>query len=237
VTGTSGAHPERDELDALAGEYVLGTLDADERRAAEARLAADPSFYRAVAAWQSRLQPLADAAGEVAPPSGLFNRIEARIQPQAAQPAGGNVVMLRRALVRWRVSTAVLAAAAASLVAVVVLDRMQPPPQSEFAAVLTGPDGTTPAFVATVDVRTRTIQLVRVASPAPADKSYELWSIAPNARPRSLGVVEQASYRQVIGDSPSKDITLAVTLEQKGGSPTGAPQGPIVFKGTLLPAQ
>ncbi|CAN5314287.1 anti-sigma factor [soil metagenome] len=236
MTETSGAHPERDELDALAGEYVLGTLDADERRAAEARIAADPSFRRAVGGWQNRLQPLANAAGEAAPPGDMFHRIESRLELQVA-PAGGNVVILRRALVRWRVATAVLAAAAASLVAVVVLDRMQPAPQSEFAAVLTGPDGTTPAFVATVDVRTRTIQLVRVASPAPAGKSYELWSIAPNAQPRSLGVVEQASYRQVIGDSPSKDITLAVTLEQKGGSPTGAPQGPIVFKGTLLPAQ
>jgi hypothetical protein len=60
-----------------------------------------------------------------------------------------------------------------------------------------------------------------------------LWSIAPNAAPRSLGVIEQASLRRVIGETPSKDITLAVTLEQQGGPPTGAPQGPLVFKGTL----
>jgi anti-sigma-K factor RskA len=235
VTETS-AHPERDELDGLAGEYVLGTLDAAERRAAEARIAADPHFRRAVAAWQTRLQPLADSAGEAEPPAGLFSRIEQQISSNAA-PSGSNVVALRRSIVRWRVSTAVLAAAAASLVAVVVLDRMQPPPQTEFAAVLTAPDGTTPAFVATVDVKTRTIQLVRVASPAPAGKSYELWSIAPNAQPRSLGVIERANYRQVIGEQPSPDITLAVTLEQQGGSPTGAPQGPLVFKGTLLPAK
>jgi anti-sigma-K factor RskA len=46
------AETDRDELDALAGEYVLGTLGADERRAAEARLAADAAFEAAVAAWE-----------------------------------------------------------------------------------------------------------------------------------------------------------------------------------------
>ena len=50
---------DSDEIEALAGEYVLGTLDADERRAAEARIVADPTFRTAVADWERRLQPLA----------------------------------------------------------------------------------------------------------------------------------------------------------------------------------
>ena len=36
----------------LAGEYVLGTLDAVEARAAEARLAAEPAFAAEVRAWE-----------------------------------------------------------------------------------------------------------------------------------------------------------------------------------------
>jgi anti-sigma-K factor RskA len=236
VSETSGPSNDRDALDALAGEYVLGTLDTDERHAAETRLATDPVFRNAVARWQRRLQPLSQVAGDAEPADGLFERIEASLAPRA-DLAGGNVVLLRRSLNRWRAAAAAFAAAAAALVAVLAADRLRPPPQSEFAAVLTAPDGTTPAFVATVDVKTRTIQLVRVAAPPPADKSYELWSIAPDAVPHSLGVIEQAVYRPVIGAAPSKDVTLAVTLEQKGGSPTGAPQGPIVFKGALLPAQ
>ena len=64
-----------DEIEALAGEYVLGTLDADERRAAEARLAADASFRSAVAGWERRLQPLADLAPGAAPPADAFARI------------------------------------------------------------------------------------------------------------------------------------------------------------------
>ncbi|MEO8669058.1 MAG: hypothetical protein ABI399_11120, partial [Bauldia sp.] len=97
---------ERDDIEALAAEYVLGTLDAGERSAAEARLAADMSFRAAVAAWERRLQPLADALPPVEPPADLFHRIAPRI---AAAPsaiagiafAGGDVVALRRSVRRW----------------------------------------------------------------------------------------------------------------------------------------
>ena len=57
---------DTDDLEALAAEFVLGTLDNDERRAAQVRLAADPAFAAAVAGWQARLQPLADANAPVA---------------------------------------------------------------------------------------------------------------------------------------------------------------------------
>lgn len=229
--------PDRDERDALAGEYVLGTLDATERAAAEARIAADPTFAVMVAEWQQRLQPLSDGLTPVTPPPHLWHGIAARIGDNSGGIEEGNVVALRRSLRRWKLATAAAAAMAASLIIVVALERSRPPPETEFVAVLTAPDGTTPAFVASVDVATRTVEIIRVATSPPADKSYELWSIAPAKAPVSLGVIEQASYRHAIGEMPSPDITLAITLEQKGGSPTGAPQGPLVFKGTLLPAR
>ena len=81
------ADADRNDLDALAGEYVLGTLPADERRAAEARYAADPSFRRAVSEWEVRLQPLADAAGEVPVHGALFNRILTGIDSAPPRPA------------------------------------------------------------------------------------------------------------------------------------------------------
>ena len=33
------------------------------------------------------------------------------------------------------------------------------------------------------------------------------------------------------------DLTLAISLEPKGGSPTGVATGPIVFTGSLVPAE
>jgi len=223
-----------DEIEALAGEYVLGTLDPDERRAAEARIVADPTFRTAVAEWEKRLQPLADTVPEASPPVAVLARIVAAIDSAPAlAPAGGNVVALRRSVRRWQITTVLMGAAAAVLAAVVVLDRTAPAPQSQFVAVLTA-EGAKPAFVATVDTAKGTISVRRVASEAPPDKSYELWSIEPNAAPKSLGLLEQASLSRALPVAPTGKATLAISLEPKGGSPTGAPTGPVVFSGALV---
>ncbi len=227
---------DREELDGLAAEYVLGQLAGDERRAAEARLAADPAFRAAVAAWERRLQPLADTAGEVAPPGGTFAAILGRLESAPPAIAGGNVVALRRSLVRWRITSAIVGAAAAVLAVVVVLERTGPAQQTEFVAILTA-EGAKPAFVASVDTVKGTISVRRVVDAAPADKSYELWAIPPGGTPRSLGVVEQASYRRALDLAPSGNFTFAITLEQKGGSPDGTPKGPLVFSGALVPTE
>ena len=47
------------DTDALAAEYVLGTLDAEERNGAQALLAADPDFAGKVKLWERRLGELA----------------------------------------------------------------------------------------------------------------------------------------------------------------------------------
>ena len=221
---------DRDERDALAGEYVLGTLDADERRAAVARIAADPAFRAAVSVWEARLQPLADGEKPVAPPAGLFPRILARIGSESA-PRGENVIELRRSVRRWRIGAMLTGVAAAALLAVVVIDRTQVP-QTEFVAMLTA-DGKAPAFVVTVDTVKSTLSIRRVADAAPEDKSYELWAVEPGNAPKSLGVVEQASYTRALPYQPT-DLVLAISLEPKGGSSTGAPTGPVVFSGPLV---
>jgi anti-sigma-K factor RskA len=231
------AETGNEELEGLAAEYVLGSLDADERRAVEARLAADPAFRAAVAAWEKRLQPLADALPPVAPPAHVRDRVMAAIGTVPAAPSvSDNVVALHRSIRRWRIATAAAGLAAAVLAGVVLLD-VTAPRQTEFVAVLTA-EGANPAFVATVDVAKGSMTLRQVAgATAPADKSYELWAIVPNTPPRSLGLVEQASLSRALSETPSRDLTFAITLEQRGGSPTGAPQGPVVFKGSLVPTE
>lgn len=227
------AETEREDLDALAGEYVLGTLDRDERRAAEARIAADPAFHASVAAWEARLQPLADAAVPIAPRPNLFDEIMARLAGESPAAGGDNVVMLRRSVRRWRIGATIAAAAAVLLLAVVVVDRTQTP-QTEFVATLTA-DGKAPAFVLTVDTVKNTLTVRRVADAAPQDKSYELWAVEPGSQPKSLGVVEASLKRSLPYDT--KDLVFAVSLEPKGGSSTGAPTGPVVFSGPLIQSQ
>jgi anti-sigma-K factor RskA len=222
---------DRDEMEGLAAEFVLGTLDADERRAAEARIAADPEFRMLVAAWERRLQPLADAEAPVTANPDTFGRIMSRIDDVRPAAGGDNVVMLRRSVRRWRIASLVAAAAAAVLAVFVVLDRTQAP-GTEYVAMLS-PDGGAPAFVLTVDTAKGTLSIRRVAEAAPADKSYQLWAVEPGAPPKSLGVVEAASYTRDLPYGP-KDLVFAVSLEPKGGSPTDAPTGPVVFSGQLI---
>jgi anti-sigma-K factor RskA len=228
---------DRDDIDALAGEYVLGTLDADERRAAEARLSSDAAFRAAVAGWHWRLQPLADSARPVEPPDGTLERVLARIDLAQGVPAATNVVELRRSVRRWRMTSAIVGAAAAALAAFILVDLAVPPAeQSEFVAVLTS-EGAAPKFVATVDVAKGTLSIRQVGQEAaPPDKSYELWAVEPGQAPESLGLIEQASLSRVLEHSPS-GLTLAISLEPKGGSPTGVATGPIVFSGSLVPTE
>lgn len=66
---------ENEDQEALAAEYVLGTLDADERAQAAALRGADPNFARMVDAWERRLGELNTMVVPVEPPPHVWNRI------------------------------------------------------------------------------------------------------------------------------------------------------------------
>ena len=74
---------EDDDIDGLAAEYVLGSLDLVERSQVEARRQMDVALARAIAAWERRLAPLSDRLPGVAPPSQLLDGILSRIAAQA----------------------------------------------------------------------------------------------------------------------------------------------------------
>ena len=83
-----------DDRDALAAEYVLGTLSADERDQAEALLLIDPGFAEIVRGWERRLGELNVMVEAVEPPPDIWDRIktdidgaERRIADEAAQAA------------------------------------------------------------------------------------------------------------------------------------------------------
>jgi anti-sigma-K factor RskA len=202
----------REEDDALAAEYVLGVLDLSERLAAEARIKADPDFGRLVASWEERLSPLNDDYAEVPAPN-LLPRIESRLFPAPAPPA-------RSGLWRWLAGMAV----AASLV-IVGLATLTPPRQVLVATLATGDARLSYAVTSFGD----TLRVTRVAGvPAVAGQVHELWVIAPGAAPVSLGLLEDQPLT-VRYPVPPAGWTLAVSVEPAGGSPTGAPTGPVIL--------
>jgi anti-sigma-K factor RskA len=223
------------EDEGLAAEYVLGTLDSGERATVAARRLRESELDAAIAAWEARLAPLFEASPLLAPPADLWARIEAALgrAPAAVDLTG----VLRARLARWRAlagGAGALAAGLAAALAFVVVSRPVVPHQ--FVAVLQkSPDA--PAFAMTVDIDKLEFSVRPVAATAPEGKSYELWIIAPQQAPRSLGVIDASTGGRRLGADPAqvRDATYAVTVEPKGGSPDGKPSGAPVFFGKLVP--
>jgi anti-sigma-K factor RskA len=72
----------------------------------------------------------------------------------------------------------------------------------------------------------------------PPDKSLELWMLPQGGAPRSLGLLPATGVGIVtlpaLPDIALANVpALAVSLEQAGGSTTGAPQGPVLYTGPV----
>lgn len=211
------------DRDALAAEYALGSLEGAEREQAERLLREDAGFARAVQDWQVRLAPLSRLIAPVAPPPGLWARIEA----STTSAANDNVVPLRR-MRFWQATTGLALAIAASLALFMVMRQPEPPR----VAVLAPMTGGVPVLVATLDRDGALTIRPNGAIAVPSDRDLELWALAKgDTRPRSLGVLPAAGRQLVASLAP--DTQLLVSLEPRGGSPTGLPTGPVLYGGTL----
>lgn len=228
----------RDDIDELAGEYVLGTLDAAERASVDARRTHEPQLDRAIRDWERRLAPLDASARPVDPSPGLFERIEARIGK--SEPVTAQVIELKDRLKFWRRTAAITSAMAASLLAVVLVREMTPPPKSRNLVAVLQKDAQSPAFLVSVDVDNKFMTVRPVAAKHEAGKSYELWLIHDSlGKPRSLGVVDDPSVIRpaqlaAYDKNVIENATLAISLEPEGGSPTGDPTGPVLFAGKMI---
>jgi anti-sigma-K factor RskA len=64
---------------ALAAEYALGTLDADERALVETMMIVDHGFMEVVEAWDRKLSPLHQMVAPIEPPPHLWDNISAAL--------------------------------------------------------------------------------------------------------------------------------------------------------------
>lgn len=218
-----------DVADRLAAEYVLGTLRGGARRRFETLMGAHPSLREAVARWHERLHPLAGTVPVVAPPPRVWQAIEARLD-EGPQPASAPR-SIWSALAFWRGWSA-LATAAAVVMAVLLA---QPAPLAPpVVVVLAAPEGAN-AFVASVSADGRSLVVRPLATlDVDATRALELWAVPGQGAPRSLGLIQLdrttvLRREQVLNGTAA----LAVSLEPPGGSPTGAPTGPILYTGAV----
>jgi len=228
----------------LAAEYVLGVLEATGRRAAAQRIEYDADFAREVAFWEEKLGGLADEVRPVAPPEGMWPRIEAAISEPLAAPgpqAGG----VWDSLPFWRLfaigSAAIAAACIVALVFIgtgVLRDERAP----LLANIRQTSPGAQPGFVAAVGAG-GTLVIVPASLLTADQKSMELWLIpavptGATATPRSLGLIAPNQPVRItvppqLVPLVTRDAKLAVSREEPGGSRTGAPSDDIIAVGDL----
>ena len=224
----------RELADALAAQYVAGTLRGRARARFDSLLPSHPALQRAVAEWQSRLMPLTGVLPEQPPPGRIWQGIEQRIWPaEAAQPWWQRLPF-------WRTLSGV---AMAAVVGLAVLVSVPPPALAPVVVVLQSTGGD-PAVAGNIvasfsgdgrAVTARTLMPVAIR----ADRVLELWWAPEKGAPTSLGLIKAdgatvLSRGQLPGGLRGSGIDyMAVSVEPPGGSPTGKPTGPVVFYGKL----
>jgi len=250
-----------DDIWPLAGEYVLGTLEADKRADVERRKDGEPALAEAIAAWERHFAPMLDDVGKgEAPRAEVLEAIMARIggapkapaapilappdpsEAPAAVAARSEIARLRRRAAGWRAAAMAASIALAGLVGLLVYrpDMLPLPTERNYVAVFQDGDAA-PRFLLSVDLATQRLTIRPVAAEPAPWQSYQLWIVAEEfgPKPRSLGLLDgvEAPTTRVLSEiSPAvlEGALFGISLEPAGGSPTGQPTGPALH-GTLIP--
>lgn len=206
-------------LDLLAAEFVLGTLAGAARRRFARWRDADPFVERRVRAWEQRLAGLAFRLEPVAPSPAVWASIERRIGP--AQ--GG----------RWRALAAAVAAVAILGLGWFLWQELRvAEPQAQAIIASKAGEALWRIELAADGGHVEVSAIGPVGYPD--QRSLELWALPPEAAPVSLGLMPASGQVRLALDERQRAAiglaaNVAVSEEPPGGSPTGAPTGPVLY--------
>jgi len=224
-------HDDPKMIDALAAEYVLGTLSGRARRHFERWRSKEWHVERRVQAWEERLSGLALRLSPMRPSPHVWSQIEKRI---GANAAARSTTPPKQRVAPWQAI-----AASVALLAVLVggffTYRSVVGPDLLALATVTAPNATESSWILSADADLRHLRArAGGGARAQAGKSYELWALPDSgAAPVSLGVIpavgeidrELTDVQRLALQGASK---VAVSLEAEGGSTTGSP-GQVLF--------
>lgn len=218
-------------LDALCGEYLLGTLRGPARRRFERTLRHEPLVALRHQYWQ-QLFALRYANGiAVQPSASVWRRLSRELELQRYRTP-----WFRRIGI-WQIWAG---AATAALMLALSFNILQPRFAPEFTEIaqLSGEDKN---VIVTASFSDNGKQLaLRAGRPIVAgpNQSYELWLLPESGEaPISLAVLGQLDSQFTLPTAYAQRILsgakFAVSVEPAGGSPTGAPTGPVILVGAI----
>jgi len=217
----------------LAGEYVLGLLDAEAAQAVKRLAATDPAMAAEIAKWRAKLEPLSDLPTPAAPRDALWGRIEASLPkpvaptpPPAVPPPAANSNV-------WRPLALASLAAVAALVTIVWIDWQAPhAPWARAVAMLAAPGSVQAGLRAqiTPEGTITVVPLLQVQVAAGEKLGFWAWPKGSPA-PVLLGLIKpdggQLPYPYKVQDG----TPVMVTREPAAGP--GATPGPTLYLGLL----
>ncbi len=236
-----------DVYEALAAEYVLGTMVGAARRRFERLIAERPYIRYAVEMWEERLGPMAELLPETPPPAHVWNNIRNGI----GQTAAVAETAPRKGIASWfgflgstgfwQATTAVLAVALGMKTLLPLVEEPAPMPTLSYISVLEG-EGDKPMVVTMGDQKRRVVSVRLMETPKMDDERVlELWAIkAPDSKPVRVGVVRPDRKQTYIRLSEQQWKRMegakqfAITFEPRDREKADQPSGPIMYKGKCI---
>lgn len=220
-------HPQ---LDALIGEYMLGTLRGGARRRFERALREEPAVALRLRTLQQEFTPnYSERIAETAPAGGWQRLARELNLSKYRAPWFSRVSFLRG----WALGATAAFVFGLTLLALRATTEATLTPIAQLAM-----KGAPPSVTAAVSADRRTLEL-RAARPIVAGplQSYELWVIPEGGAPLSLAVLGQLDGTLQVPEGHRRQLrkgaVLAITVEPAGGSPTGGPTGPVILSGAI----
>ena len=221
-------YQDQELLDALAVDFILGSMKGAARKRFQRLMMANPKVRQSVWRWEQHLNPLAESLPATVPNKAVWQRIQQRLGWVAATTPAAPA----RTGKYWLA----LATAASLLLAVVMLRPLLLSPLPQDIAVIQTSDAKAWWLVSKAENMLRVKATAAVTDDIAHD--YELWMLpADGQAPISLGLLPQQGERALSWPAAADGIAiaaLAVSLEPLGGSTTGAPTGPVLFTAEIV---
>jgi len=247
-------------IEQLSAEYVLGTLQGKARNRFERLIVESFRIRLAVWSWECQLNPLGKFAPEIKAPKQIWPSIRAQLNfsrknNSAEQKSRVKIIKLLNFWRAWGLTTSVACAIFAVVFTTNIATTIDSAASSSIANSTatnsrTGIDHVAvfssgqaePQWLVSFDFDTGSLNAKALNVTAiEASQAFELWLLPEaGAAPRSLGLLpvaqEESNYQipQALIELLKSASGLAISLEPDGGSPTGAPTGPVLFQSPLL---
>lgn len=234
------------EYESLAIAYLTGQATQEQVATYRRLYATNDQFKAVVRNIETWLAPLNEDVPDRLAPEGLLESLLEDIEKDAVEAgeASLNTVAVNdNSVKKWK-----FAAMAASALAVLAIGShfiplgSKPAAPSEETQTLMAllSDNTQPELMAIIYEPKTGRVIARLSNvEIPPEKDLQLWLIREGeAAPRSLGVLNPAkTSNQIDFDIPillqNETDTLAISLENLGGSKSAGPEGPVLYTGAV----